>query len=107
MSLQEPLFQELDVVQVIGSPFKSIFLLSFNGSNGLLLHQKVEPGVGSVVESMGQDFCISFSLQLLISWLAPSWRLDLTNGLAGDHSALRFSSVSGIDQDLLIDRLID
>jgi hypothetical protein len=32
------------------------FLLSFNGSNDLLLHQKVEPGVRSVVESVGQDF---------------------------------------------------
>jgi hypothetical protein len=28
------------------------FLLSFNGSNNLLLHQKVEPGAGSVVESV-------------------------------------------------------
>jgi hypothetical protein len=56
-----------------------------------------------VVKSVGQDFSISFSLQLLISWLVLSRRLDLTNGLAGDHSALRFSSVSGIDQDLLID----
>jgi hypothetical protein len=74
------------------------FLLSFNGSNDLLLHQKVEPGVGSVVESVGQDFSISFSLQLLISWLAPSLRLDLMSRLSGDHSALRFSSVFGIDQ---------
>jgi hypothetical protein len=74
-----------------------------NGSNDLLLHQKVESGVGSLVESVGQDFSISFSLQLLISWLAPSRRLDLTNGLTGDHSVLRFSSVSGTDQELLID----
>jgi NhaP-type Na+/H+ or K+/H+ antiporter len=29
----------------------------------------------------GKKFSISFSLQLLISWLAPSQRLDLTNGL--------------------------
>jgi hypothetical protein len=36
------------------------FLLSFNGSNNLLLHQKVEPGAGSVVESVGQDFSIFF-----------------------------------------------
>jgi hypothetical protein len=82
------------------SPF---FLLCFNGFNNLLLHQKVESGASSVVESVGLDFSISFSLQLLISWLAPNRRLDLTNGLARDHSALRFSSVSGIDQDLLID----
>jgi hypothetical protein len=46
--------------------------------------------------SVEQDFCISFSLQLLISWLAPSRRLDLTNGLPGDHSALRYSSAAGI-----------
>jgi hypothetical protein len=72
------------------------FLLSFNGSNDLLLHQKVESGAGSVVKSVEQDFCISFSLQLLISWLAPSRRLDLTNGLPGDHSALRYSSAAGI-----------
>ncbi len=32
------------------------FLLSFNGSNHLLTHQKIEPGAGSVVESVGQDF---------------------------------------------------
>jgi hypothetical protein len=83
------------------------FLLSFNGSNDILLHQKVEPGVGSVVESLGQDFCISNSLQLLISWLAPRRRLDLTNGLPRDHSALRYSSVAGIGRDLLIDQLID
>jgi hypothetical protein len=31
----------------------------------------------------GRIFGISFSLQLLISWLAPSRRLDLTNGLVG------------------------
>jgi hypothetical protein len=83
------------------------FLLSVNGCNNLLLYQKVEPRAGSVVESVGQDFSISFSLQLLISWLAPIWRLDLTNSLARDYSALRLSSVSGIDQDLLIDSLID
>jgi hypothetical protein len=52
-------------------------------------HQKIELGVGSVVESLGQDFSISFSLQLLISWLAPSRCLNLTNGLPGDHSALQ------------------
>jgi hypothetical protein len=51
----------------------------------------------------GRKFSISFSLQLLISWLAPSWCLDLTNGLPGDHSALWFSSVAGIGRSLLID----
>ncbi len=51
----------------------------------------------------GRKVSISFSLQLLISWLAPSRRLDLTNGLPGDHSALRFSSVAGIGRSLWID----
>jgi hypothetical protein len=49
-------------------------------------HQKIEPGAGSVVQSVGQDFSISFSLQLLISWPTPSRCLNLTNGLPGDHS---------------------
>jgi hypothetical protein len=52
-------------------------------------HQKIEPGAGSVVENVGQEFSISFSLQLLISWLTLSRRLNLTNGLLGDHSALQ------------------
>jgi hypothetical protein len=34
----------------------NFFFLSFNGSNDLLTHQKIEPGVSSVVESVGQDF---------------------------------------------------
>jgi hypothetical protein len=32
------------------------FLLSFNGSNDLRTHQKIEPGASSVAESEGQDF---------------------------------------------------
>ena len=35
------------------------FLLSFIGSNDLLPHKKVEPGVGSVVESAGRDCLFS------------------------------------------------
>jgi hypothetical protein len=71
--------------------------------NNLLLHQKVEPGADSVVKSVGRDFSHSLFLRLLISCLAPRQCLDLTNGLAWDHSVLRFSSVARIDQDLLID----
>jgi hypothetical protein len=78
-------------------------ILSFNGSEDLLLHRKIEPGVGSVAESVGRDFSHSLSLPLLISCLAPCQHLDLTNGFARDHSALQFSSVARIDQGLLIE----
>jgi hypothetical protein len=37
-----------------------MFLLSFNGSNDLLLHQKIEPGVSSVVESARDNCSLSF-----------------------------------------------
>jgi hypothetical protein len=37
------------------------FLLSVIGSNDLLLHQKVEPGVSSVVKSAGSDCLLSHS----------------------------------------------
>jgi hypothetical protein len=42
--------------KLLASHSSQFFLLSFNGFNDLLLHQKIEPGVSSVVESVGRDF---------------------------------------------------
>jgi hypothetical protein len=42
--------------RLLASHSSQFLLLSFNGSNNLLLHQKNEPGVGLVVESVGRDF---------------------------------------------------
>jgi hypothetical protein len=88
---------------VLAHHSSQFFLLSFIGSIDLLLYQKVEPGVSSVVESTGAIVHFPFFLRLLLSCLAPSRRLDLMNGFDRDHSALGISSVSGIDQSLWID----
>jgi hypothetical protein len=46
------------LVRLFAAPFflPQFVLLSFYGSNDLLTHQKIEPGVSSVVESVGQAF---------------------------------------------------
>jgi hypothetical protein len=56
MSLQELIFRSLMPYKLFAS-HSSQFYFIFNGSNNLLLHQKIgEPGVSSVVESMGRGF---------------------------------------------------
>jgi hypothetical protein len=48
--------------------------------NGLLLPIDIEPGVGSVVKSMGRDCKLPLSLLFLVSGPAPSGLLARTIG---------------------------
>jgi hypothetical protein len=50
-----PFFRNSMPYKLLARHSSQFFLLSFNGSNDLLTHQKIEPGVGSVVEGVGQE----------------------------------------------------